>query len=657
MLRIFLFSFATFLSASLLSQSSLGGQVLFSLDGDTVLAEEYIAVYNKNRQVGEEIDPKSPSEYLDLYVNFKLKVHEAKALGRDTLPGFKREYRNYRDQLAKPYLSDKDVTEDLIREAYSRMKYDQRASHIMIKLEENASPEDTAAAFAKIAQIRADIIAGKMDFATAARKHSDDTYSAQRDGDLGFFTVFNMVYPFETAAYETPQGKISAPVRSPYGYHIVKPTDRRPARGTISVAHLMLIDNEKAEIAQHQDAEGRIREIHVKLEAGEDWAKLVQQYSEDKTSAAQMGLLDPFGINKMYPEFEEAAFALQDSGDYSAPVKTPVGWHIIFLVEKPGIPDFNQAKADIRNKVERDVRAMQSQESVMKRLKRQYQFKEFPERYAATIALVDNRLMEGNYQAPSKIKGGDRLLFSFAGREYKQSDFLQYVANNQKAYGRSDQLKAMMYRAMRDWQERELLNYEKSLLADKYPEFRLLDREYYEGILLFDLTEEKVWRKAMRDTAGLESYFAANQDRYQWEPRFRAIFVDADSKKLAKKARKCLKKGWSTQQVSAELNRDSKLAVRLDSGFYQQSELPWSLADAKIKKNFSAIEESQERYRFAYVMEQVPAGPKSLAEARGPLLSDYQNYLESEWIKDLRARYPVKINTEVLEKVIAELEY
>lgn len=649
--------FALGLIQPLIGQEKLADKVLFTVADDTVKAEEFMAVYNKNRDIGEEIDPKTPAEYLDLYINFKLKVHEAKVLGRDTLRSFVREFRNYREQLAKPYLSDKDVTKELIKEAYTRMKTDVRASHIMISLPNNPTPEDTALAYKEIIQIRDRIVNGGESFDLVAREYSDDTYSAKNGGDLGYFTVFDMVYPFENAAYNTKVGKVSNPVRSQYGYHIVKPTDRRDARGQIKVAHLMLIDNDKTTAQQKANVKKKIDEIYAKLKAGENFVTLVKQYSEDKTSVVRDGQLDVFGINKMYGEFEDAAFALQDSGQYSEPVKTPIGWHIIMLIDKIGVPSFDDVKAEIRNKVERDVRAQQSQVSVKKRIKMDYNFKEYPKRYNLAFDQVGEEMLQSGFKVPAKVKSADKVLFEFADKKYTVADFLAYTEANQAGYTRNPKLKSSLYRMMKVYQEEELLDYEKSRLAEKFPDFRLLEREYYEGILLFDLTEEKVWRQAMSDTTGLAAFFEANRSKYTFDKRYHAFIVDAASKKLAKKAIKLLKKGNSRAAVMKELNVDSKLNLNIDSAKYELEGLDIASALSEMKKPGKSDRlEINGRFKQAYVLAIEEPRNKELKEARGAVISDYQNYLEQEWIKSLRSNYEVKVNQAVLKEVEAELD-
>tara|TARA_R110002050_G_scaffold299502_1_gene465374 strand:- start:3216 stop:5183 length:1968 start_codon:yes stop_codon:yes gene_type:complete len=642
-----------FLSAQ--AQEKWANQVLFTVADDTVKADEYMAVYNKNRDIGEDIDPKTPLEYLDLYINFKLKVHDAKELGKDTMPNFLREFRNYREQLVKPYLSDKDVTNELVREAYTRMKYDIRASHIMVKLDKSPSPEDTLAAYNKALSIRNKIVKDGMSFESLAAS-SDDTYSAQRQGDLGFFTVFDMVYPFESAAYTTRLGEISMPVRSQYGYHLVKPTDKREARGKVTVAHIMLIDNDKTTDEQRADVKTKIDEIYSKLEAGEEFETLVRQYSEDKTSIPRGGQLDPFGINKMYPEFEDAAFAISEIGDYSKPVKTPVGWHILKLIKKDEELGFEKVQSEIKAKVERDIRAQQSEVSVMKRIKQDYNFKEYPQLYKKAFSQVEEESYNKGEWKIKNLKNGDLVLFSFAKKEYTIKDFLTFLEESQTKFRRGSSLDSKLYKAIKEYADGELLAYEKSRLSTKYPEFRLLEREYFEGILLFDLTEEKVWRQAMSDTSGLKAFFAMNADKYQWPTRYQSYKVDAYSKKIAKKAVKLLKKGKLEAEVLAELNEDSKLDLAIDSGLYTSEELNLASVKEMSKAGKSDIEVQNDRYIQAYVINIEAPRAKTFEEAKGKVISDYQEYLEAQWLEDLKLKYPVKVNQTVLDKVVSELE-
>lgn len=641
------------LSGSVLfAQESLSESTLFTVANDTVTAGEYMAVYNKNRNLGEDIDPKTPTEYLDMYINFKLKVHEAKELGMDTLPGFTREYGSYRDQLAKPYLTDKDVTEELIEQAYDRMHYDVRASHIMVAIPRGATPEDTAKAYAEIMNIKSKIVKGAS-FSEMAKQFSADTYSAKRGGDLGYFTVFNMVYPFEEAVYTADEGEMVGPVKTRFGYHLIKKTDQREARGEIIVNHILIIANAKSTPEEKAAAQKKINELYGELEAGADFSTLAKQYSEDKSSAKNGGRMFPFGINKMYIEFEDAAFGLKSPGDFSEPVQTEVGWHIIQLVEHIGIPEKEAAIADIKSKIDRDERSQQSRMSIIKKLKKEYSYSEDPKVMKIAFSQMDDSFLIGKFK-PGKIKNATKVVFKFADKKYTVEDVITALAANQGGE-KGASLSSALNRSYKLFTEEEIIAYEKSRLVKKYPEYRLLSREYYEGILLFDLTENKVWRKSVTDTVGLKEYYSAHADKYQWKERYQAYVIDAASSKVAKKAAKMLKKGMAVAKVQAELNADSELNVKIDSNMFETGTN--KVVDGVEKTvGYSSPAEIDGRFFVVGILEVVPAGGKSYEEARGLVISDYQNYLEEQWIKDLKSKYEVKVEDSVLEKVVEELE-
>ncbi len=653
MKKIILSAFlSAFMAGALMAQSSdLENKVLFTVEDDTVTAGEYMAVYNKNRNLGEDIDPKTPREYLDLYMNFKLKVHEAKEMGMDTAASFLREYTGYRDQLAKPYLTDKDVTDELVKEAYERMQWDVRASHIMVEVREGSPPKDTLAAWERIMSIKKKIEAGGY-FDKLAEEYSDDTYSAERGGDLGFFTSFNMVYPFESAAYNADLGQMVGPIRTQFGYHLVKTTDKRPARGTVTVSHIMLVDNEKSEDSQKQNAEVKIREIYSELKNGADFNTLVKQYSEDRTTNSTNGLLPPFGINKMYPEFEEAAFNLKKPGDFSEPVKTPVGWHILRLEDKSELPEWEEISVELKTKVDRDARSQRSRTSIIKKLKKEYTFREYPKNIESAFDQVDESFLQGTYKTGT-IKGGEKVLFEFKDQKFTTADFLIHLEQMRSRKG--DNLYQEINKAYNDFSESKLISYEKSRLEEKYSEFRLLSREYFEGILLFDLTEDKVWKKSVTDSAGLQNFYSENKDRYQWKERYQADIIDAGSKKMAKKAHKLLRKGKTRQEIETELNADSQLNVKVDSGLYEAGTNS-VLEMVEKEEGSSDILEKDGRYFVVQITKILPAGNKTFTEARGAVISDYQNHLEKEWIAELKEKYEVEVNQEVLKDVIAELE-
>lgn len=632
---------------------NLENEVLFSVGNDKITAEEYMAVYNKNRNLGEDIDPKTPMEYLDLYLNFKLKVHEAKELGMDTIPAFLREFNSYRNQLTKPYLSDKDVTDELIREAYDRKGLDVRASHIMLAAPDESDDLTKEKALAKLKTLKQRIDAGE-DFEKIAREHSADTYSAERGGDLGFFTVFGMVYPFECAAYSLKVGEVSEPIQTKFGYHLVKKTDERKARGEVVAAHILIIANEKSTPEQTKMAQRKINEIYKELQSGVVFEELVKRHSEDKNSVNKGGVIQPFGINKMFPEFEEATFSIKEIGGYSEPVQTPIGWHIIKLIERKETLSFDKSKRTLKTRIDKDTRSQQSKESVMKRLKLEYKFKEFPKVKKETFGTISEALLKMSYTyKPSKID--DKVLFSFANKSFTVGQFLLYTDNTQSKSRKSNNLRKEIRKAYNKFVELKILAFEKTQLESKYPEFRMLAREYFEGILLFDLTEKRVWKKSVIDTVGLEAFFNMNRSRFMWDTRYDVQIVDAATKKIAKKAKKLLSKEQSVEAVVSALNVDSELNVKIEEGLFEEKNQEM-MATYKPEVGTSKIIKHNSRYFVLIVKEKKVPENKSLDKAKGLVISEYQNHLEKEWIAQLKDKYDVTINQKVLEQVIALLE-
>ncbi len=644
-LTLTLFGFIL-LSLAQKSNDNLENQVLFIVKDDTITAGEYMAVYNKNREIRENIDSQTPREYLDLYINFKLKVCQAKEMGKDTTHAFKREYMSYKNQLAQSYLIDKNAIEELIREAYKRMKYDVKALHIMLTPEE----DDTLTAYNQAKELIKRIKNGE-DFSILSKEYSKDQYSAQKGGDLGYFTVFNMIYPFESAVYNTPVGEIADnPVRTHFGYHVIKVTDKRPARGEITVAHIMLVSDEESKTDKKENAKKKIYEIHEELNNGANFEELALKYSEDETSNKLGGQLPPFGINKMYPDFEDTAFSLENPSDFSKPVKTPIGWHIVKLIEKKSIPLFDKIKSELKVSVEKDRRSKRSYISIIKKLKKEYAYKEYSKIKKITYDQVDvNELKLNKYKA-ERVEGLNEVLFEFANKRFKVKDFLMFLEENQKKLIRERGLKRQPDVAFRRFVENQLIKYEKTRLEDKYPQFKLLSREYYEGILLFDLTEEKIWKTAIEDSIGLYQYYSSIKENYKWDTRFDVIIIDAANKKLAKKAMRALKNGLDPDIIKSQLN------VSFTQKVYEKGSHDLLSNFNMEKEGFTKIKNIDDRYILVKVNKVVPPTIKTLQEARGLIVSSYQDYLEKEWVNSLREQYEVKVNQNVLEKTIAALE-
>lgn len=642
-------TFAVLFSGLLSAQQ----QTLFSIDQEQITVDEFKAVYLKNRDIGKDIDPKTPREYLDLYINFKLKVREARDKGLDTIPSFQREFKNYRKQLAQPYLEDRSVDSSLLAEAYSRLQQEVRAAHIMIDLSPSALPEDTLAAYNKIMNIRQQIIKGAP-FETTAKKFSTDPGSKDNGGDLGYFTVFDMVYPFECAAYNTPVGEVSMPVRSQYGYHIVKTLDKRKSSGSVQVKHIFLISNDKTEQEKADAAAQRIQEIYVRLQAGEDFDQLARQFSDDKNTAEDGGLLKPFGINQMMREFEEESFALQNVGDFSEPFKTQIGWHIVKLVDKKGVPTFEEVKNGLEQQISKDTRSAKSRQVFLANLKKDYNFTENTKRLKEIYKVVDESYLSGTWD-PTRAAKLKKTLFTLDGVNYSQQDFVAHLDASQKRGSRGGtNVEQEVYKQYTAFVNKTIMTYEDGKLEEKYPEFKMLVNEYRDGILLFDLTQEKVWNKASKDSVGLYNYFEGNQNKYTWPDRVSANVYSCSTEKIAKKVVKMIKKPVSLEEVEQKFNLESQLVVVADSGKYAKGDHQ-AVDRASWENGAVSTVVVDDRYIVVQTKEFLPSQPKRLDEARGLAISDYQKMLETQWIAELKENYTVTINEEVFRSLESEL--
>ena len=713
--------------------------VLFSVQNDPTTLQEFLYVYNKNNFSRDTVA--SPAEdlkeYLELYINFKLKVQEAKDAGMHTEEAFIQELEGYKQQLAKPYLTESTVTEKLVKEAYERLGTEVSASHILLGLKPTAEPADTLAAYKKIMQLREQILSGE-DFETLARKHSDDPSAAINGGKLGYFTALQMVYPFENAAYQTPEGEVSMPVRTNFGYHLLKVHDKRPSQGKVKVAHIMIRTPEAASPGEVKRAQEKAGEIYRKLQDGADWNQLAAQFSEDRSTKSSGGELDWFGTGQMVPSFEGAAFALEEKGAMSEPIRTPYGWHIIRLIDTEPLAPFEEMKEELQARISRDSRAELQETALLARLSRENELQENKSNLKNSLQKAAAELLAGSY-SPDSTEAA-QVLFSLQDEIYTVGDFTAWVKENGRPANNispEEHLRQFYER----WRKEELLAYEEAHLAEKYDDYRLLVQEYHDGILLFQLMDEKVWTRALEDTAGLRSFFEAHRNQYQWEERVAGTVYSAASKEvlrqvedalqapsyLLKEVPLALEAGTSNALAGKVVQNLNQLVneLRQDTTALLEVEIPeeYETAATQVDQHLQALEVDRQRYTIRTVsgkeataalltespkaLEQqfngesalalqvtegpfekgehpvvdavnweegkhrlekdgrvylveieaiLPPAPKKLDEVRGQVISDYQEYLEEQWVQSLRNKYEVEVNQEVLEKTLENVE-
>jgi peptidyl-prolyl cis-trans isomerase SurA len=632
---------------SVLAINSLQAQnsIVLTVENENITVEDFEAIFRKNNR-DSAVSRESLDEYMELFIDFKLKVREAKEMGMDTNQAFIKELDGYRKQLARPYLTDSEMLDGLVKEAYERKKTEIRASHILVTVDPNAAPEDTLKAWNKIITLRKRIVDGKEDFEAVARSKSgsEDPSVADNGGDLGYFSVFQMVYPFEEAAYSLNVGEISSPIRTRFGYHLVKVTDRRNAMGEVKVAHIMLRVADIRNEEEVRQAETRAREVYNQLLDGATFTDLALKYSDDKTTSRKGGELPWFGTGKMVEEFEKVAFALK-TGELAEPFLTQYGWHIVKKLESKDIPPFEEIQADLKGKVSRDTRADITRDSFIEKLKKEYAYKSYPEVLKKLTAVADTGIYEGFLTINSKL--ANSVLMEIDGKVYLASEFANYLG--QRKQNRKLKPAEVVANRFEEWAEDRILTYEDSRLEGKHNAFRLLMNEYRDGILLFELTDQKVWSKAVNDTTGLELFYEQNKNNYLWPERARVEIFRCSSQKVAAKVKKLAKKKTGADIVSA-LNKKSALNVQLEEGLFSREEKEL-LTKIEWKNGPSESVEFDGQYYIIDFNEIVAPLPKKISEAKGAITADYQDYLEKEWESALRKKYRFQINKDVLYSI------
>jgi peptidyl-prolyl cis-trans isomerase SurA len=562
-----------------------------------------------------------------------------------------KELDGYRKTLARPYLVDSAKNEALIQEAYERSKYEVRASHILIMVQEDATPQDTLKAYNKIAALKKRIESGESfeDVATG-KGGSEDPSVAQNKGDLGYFTAFQMVYPFESTAYSTPVGKVGGPVRTKYGYHLIKVVDKRAARGTITAAHVMVAVAQDGDPTDVENAEKKINEIYEKLEKGEDFSQLVRLYSDDNGSKGKGGRLPQFGTGtsqRMVAEFEDAAFALKNDNEYSKPFRTQYGFHIVQRIDYTPLGSFEEMYKGLQSKVNRGERGQKTQESFIVKLKRENKFKERSKKTLKWfMEEVDSTIFTGNWGRTDLSK--NKALFSYAGKNYLQNDFKKYLEEKQRR-GKPMNIENFVNEQYKKWQNQLILDDEESKLEGKYPEFKALMKEYHDGVLLYEIMKDKVWDKAIQDTTGLQEFFKENGANYMWPDRVDADVYVANDQSMAQAAYDLILSNdtLNNKQVADQINKDSQLNIRLESSKYSVEGTAF-INGKKLEVGANKVFEHDGKFYVVVVKEFLKSQPKTLAEARGAAIQDYQNHLEETWLEELRAKHVITVQSEVL---------
>ncbi|HSO87993.1 MAG TPA: peptidylprolyl isomerase [Draconibacterium sp.] len=609
------------------SQSS---ETLITIGETKVSKGEFERIYQKNNNnLYNETEKKSPEEYLDLFINFKLKVIEAEQLKMDTSAVFKNELAGYREELAAPYLTDVKYNQQMITDLYDRTTKEVNASHILLMVPKGSTAEQEEEILKRIVGIRNEIIAGK-DFDEAAIEYSEDPSAKTNKGNLGYFTAFQMVVPFENGAFTTPVGEISQPVRSTFGYHILKVHDIRENKGELLVAHIMKMFPQDVTPEVKSSLKLQIDSIYTELKNGADFAELAKTKSDDKRSAQQGGEMPWFSAGRMIPEFANPAFALKNIGDYTEPIETAYGYHIIKKLNSRPVPTFEESKEMIENRIKQDPeRSITSKQVFIDKLKTEYNYSE----NAEGISKLKNK------NSNDSLEYNNFEIFKIDNKSYKIEQFQAFLKNTNVEPG-------LYLDHLKNWVEYEITALENSKLEEKYPDFRYLFQEYHDGILLFNISEEKIWNFAAQDTVGLEEFYKKNTNKYFWEERFKGMIVTCRDVETREEAEKYFAAEMTVQEISDLLNKTENV-ITINEGAWEKGSNPvidYFVWNGPEPANFNS--------EVSFIRgDKIAPEPKTLDEARGLYVSDYQKYIEERWIKELRSKYKVTVNKKLLKTI------
>lgn len=622
-------------------------EVLFTIDDKPYYTDEFERVYKKNLDLVKDESQKDLNQYLELFVGYKLKVNKANKLGLQNNDKYKNELKSYRTQLSKNYTSDSKVTAELVSEGYERMKKEIKASHVLILADENASPEDTLKAYNKIVDIRKRIVAGE-DFEKLASELSEDPSAKENKGNLGYFTSFRMVYAFETAAYNTPKGQISKPVRTRFGYHLIKVNDVRDNRGEISVSHIMIMNPKEGEDASK--AENTIKDIYKKIQQGESFEELAKQFSEDKSSSTKGGLLNKFGSGQLSSEiFENIAFSLSKDNAISQPFQSEYGWHIVKFNEKYPLKTLEESKKELETKIGRDDRSRIITNTLTEKLRKKYTVKRNEKGYAAISKLVTNDFYDGKWDFKEDDKTKATLL-TLDKKEISGTAFLTFVKSQQKVGMTLKPVNKLVDLLYGKFVDDQLNTYYNDNLESEFPDFSNVMDEYRDGLLLFDLMEKEIWDRSKTDTLGLKAFYETQKDKHKWKTRLDILIASSTNADMIKKAQGMLKKGKSIQEIKEKLN--TKEVVNI---MFTESTLEVSDANipngTKPEVGLSDVTQKGQYYYVTRVNKVIPEANKSFEECKGKIVNEYQQYLEQNWVSELKKEFKVTVDQSVFERL------
>lgn len=627
---------ALLIFCSILFTTSLKSQSVATIDGEAISTEEFLYAFNKNRKAEEDVDLDSLEAYLEQFINFKLKVKAAKALGLDTAQAFKDELAGYIDQIKKPYLENPQAEEELLKETYRHMQSDVNASHILIKVAPTAAAEDTLKAYNFLDSLRT-TIDSKHEFEELAKKFSQDG-SAQLGGNLGWFTAMQMVTPFEDGAYDTPIGQVSEVVRSNFGYHLIYVNDKRPNQGKVRTSHIFFTKQRG-----NEQAFQRAQMVYDSLENGANWNEMVRKFSDDNGTKTDAGRLPWAGVKQLPDDFLEIAYSIKERDQYTEPKETQFGWHIVRLDDKQPLEPYEIKKGEIALLLKRMGRNTLEEGKLIAKLKSENGFEQ---NFESLNQALNKLSFTNKIDAEKELK--DQTIFQHGNKTVRVSDFLESLPGFKVQYTKS-QLADFYQKFEKDF----IIAFEDSIAPQKYPEFRFLMKEYKEGLLLFEVMQRKVWNKAAEDSLGLKKYYQSNLNNYQIEERLECLCANPSSNLDQEKLEGIIVPKDSIKDAEAFISKKIGDKKATELKFAKRILLASELANFETEKTLAGSWfEPKNLDAFCLILKEIPAGPQPFEEIKGIVMSDYQEELDRVWIKELRGKAKIKVDKKELKAII-----
>lgn len=615
--------------------------VLMKINGKDIKLSEFTYLYNKNNQ--QQVEKETLEQYVDRFITYKLKVADAEAAQIDTLRSFKKELDGYRQDLVHPFLEDTTVKTRLIQEQYDRMTKNVDIDHLMLPLGRDYADNKVQLALAD--SLRACLKAGET-WDSVVMKYSIDPSRQRNGGHYGYITSGVFPYSFEYAAFTTPVGEISQPIRTDFGLHLVRVNAVRPDEGQVRARHILRLFPRKKLISDAEKAavKAKIDSIYELVKAGGNFEELAKEFSEDPGSARRGGDLGYFSRGRMVPEFENVSFKLAN-GEYSEPFETSYGWHIVQKVDQK-VVSFEEAKPQIEKKISMDERARMPQEAKIEEAKKQYNYAINPE---LDKYIAEQIASNGGYDSAlvAKLRASEFTAFTYAQEKTPVSEVAKKL--NPKSVLNNESAKGYFMSLIDGVANEQVMQYYTENLINDNVDYRNLINEYRDGMLLFEISNRKVWEGAGKDTTGLNNYFLANKAKYKWtEPHFKGIILSAKSDSIMDAVKVDIAQNVQPDSLTGILHKKYTNNIKMERMVVAKGE---NKAADYIFFNGPELPASSTYPKVMVLNGGIITEPETVNDVKGQVTSDYQDVLEKKWVEELKAKYPVVLNKKVLKQV------